>query len=271
MMLHGFTGSGRGMAGLARAFEAGYDVIAPGLPGHGRSAPRPPKSGARHPEFGGFEGCVEDLVETMKAAGHRRGHWMGYSMGARLALAVALRHPEAVASLVLIGARAGIADPAERAARRQADEALADRIERNGVEAFVNEWMALPLFATQQRLGPAFLAAARAERLTHSARGLADALRDLGPAAQPLLFDSLPRVTAPALLVAGALDEPFVAAAHELAGRMPNAQVCVIADAGHAVHLEQPAAFTAAALEFLRGAGSAAHAGHQIQSMETLS
>ena len=40
---------------------------------------------------------------------------------------------------------------------------------------------------------------------------------------------------------------------------------------GIVVVQHMPAAFTAAALEFLRGAGSAAHAGHQIQSMETLS
>lgn len=263
VLLHGFTGSGRGMAGLARAFDNEYETLVPDLPGHGRRA-----AGA---ERCGFDECVEDLLATLDASGHRRAHWLGYSMGARLALACAVRRPGAVASLVLIGARAGIADPAERAARRDEDEALADRIERDGIEAFVDHWMARPLFATQRRLGAEFLASARRERLTHSARGLAASLRGMGPAAQPPLFDALARVTAPVLLVAGALDTPFVAAARHLARRLPAAEVCELADAGHAAHLEQPEAFLGATRDFLRRALHAARSDDQELSMETCS
>lgn len=265
MLLHGFTGSGRGMAGLARAFEDEYDTLAPDLPGHGQSTA--PAGATRR----GFEDCVDDLLATLDASGHHRAHWLGYSMGARLALGCAVRRPAAVVSLVLIGARAGIADPAQRAARRNDDEALACRIERDGIEAFVDEWMAQPLFATQQRLGPAVLATARSERLGNSARGLADSLRGMGPAAQPPLFDALPCVTAPVLLVAGALDDRFVVAAHELARLMPNAEVCELAAAGHAAHLEQPAVFIAIVREFLCRADPVAHTDHRKQSMETVS
>ena len=67
-------------------------------------------------------------------------------MGGRVALHAALAHPTEVRALVLIGATAGIDDPAERATRRVADEALADRIETIGVEAFVDEWLTNPLF-----------------------------------------------------------------------------------------------------------------------------
>jgi len=192
-------------------------------------------------------------------------------MGARLALGCAVRRPAAVASLLLVGVRAGIADPAQRAARRALDEALACRIERDGTAAFVEEWMAQPLFDTQRRLEPSVLAAARRERLANSARGLADSLRGMGLAAQPPLFDALQHVRAPALLVAGALDDPFVAAAHDLAGRLPNAQVCELADAGHAAHFEQPAAFIGIARDFLRRVASAAHTDLQIPLKETLS
>ena len=65
----------------------------------------------------------------------------------------------------------------------------------------------------------------------------------LGPGAQPPLFDDLPRLNVPVLLVAGALDRTFVAHAMDLERRIPGAEVREIADAGHAVHLEQPAAF----------------------------
>ena len=246
MLLHGFTGNGRSMAGIARAFERDFDTIAPDLPGHGRSL---------HESWAAaydFDTCVDDLVATLDSAGHRCAHWLGYSMGARLALACAVRHPERVASLVLLAGRAGIADAQERAARRRTDEMLAARIEERGVEAFVDEWLAQPLFATLRRFGPEFVVREREARLANDARGLAASLRGLGPGAQPPLFDALPRVNVPVLLVAGALDERFVAAAHDLAGRLPQAEVRVIPDAGHAAHVERPDAFVRVVHEFLR-------------------
>lgn len=248
VLLHGFTGSGRSLAGVASAFAQEFETLVPDLPGHGRSVG---EAGAVGRDF---DGCVDDLIATLESAGHARAHWLGYSMGARLALACAVRHPERVASLVLVAARAGIEDPVEREARRRADEALAARLEAQGIEAFVDEWMAQPLFETQRRLGPGFLAAEGRARLDNDARELAASLRALGPGAQPPLFDSLPGLQVPALLVAGALDRRFVALAHDLARRLPQAEVCEIADAGHAVHLEQPAAFLRSARDFMRRA-----------------
>jgi len=254
MLLHGFAGSGRSLAGVAHALEGDFEVLVPDLPGHGRSVER-----VARPAYD-FDACSDDLVATLAAAGHGSAHWLGYSLGARLALGCAVRHPARVASLVLLAARAGIRDPAERSARRAADEALAARIETRGVAAFVDEWLAQPLFATMHRFGPQFMARERAARLANDATGLASSLRALGPAAQPPLFDALPRVTVPVLLVAGALDPRFVAAAHELARGLPRAEVCVIPDAGHAAHLEQPAAFLRVVREFLgRVARPASH------------
>jgi 2-succinyl-6-hydroxy-2,4-cyclohexadiene-1-carboxylate synthase len=248
MLLHGYTGNGSSLAGIARELEDDFEAIAPDLPGHGRSVDR--TAGRTYD----FDACVDDLVATLTATGHRTAHWLGYSMGARLALACAVRYPSCVASLVLLAGRAGIADPAERAARRLADEALAARIESQGIAAFVDEWLAQPLFATLQRCGPEFMARERTARLTNDAHGLAGSLRALGPAAQPPLFDALPRVTMPVLLVAGALDVRFVAAAHELARSLPRAEVCVIPEAGHAAHLERPEHFLRVVREFLRRA-----------------
>lgn len=242
MLLHGFTGTGRSMGGLSRALEYRHETILPDLPGHGRSSIA---AGA------GFEQCLDGLVATLHAAGHRRAHWLGYSMGARLALGCALRHPGCVQSLVLIAGRAGIEDPAERAERREADEALAQRIEAVGVALFLDEWLAQPMFASLARRGAAFMAAERDARLVSAAQGLAGSLRSLGPGAQPPLFRNLGELRAPVLLIAGALDPRFVAMARDLASRMPRAEVCVIDDAGHAVHLEQPASVGRVVREFL--------------------
>lgn len=260
MLLHGFTGSGQGMESLARSFEDEFEVLAPDLPGHGRSP---------LPAGYSFTRTVDDLLATLGACGQRHACWLGYSMGARLALACAAREPRCAASLVLVGTRAGIADPVEREERRREDEALAARIEAGGIEAFVDQWMAQPLFATQRRLGDAFLAGARRERLANSAKGLAASLRVLGAGAQQPLFDVLARVEAPVLLVTGALDHKFAELARDLAARLPRAEVCEIADAGHAAHLERPEAFLAAARDFLRRSAAPAAKAFTTQVQET--
>lgn len=265
MLLHGYTGRGRSFEDLARAWAGEFETIAPDLPGHGRSVERALRAGYD------FEACVDDLAATLDATGQRRAHWLGYSMGARLALACAVRHPSRVASLVLLAGRAGIADPQQRAARRSADDALAQRIEAHGVEAFVDEWLAQPLFASLRRGGARFMARERAARLANDARGLAASLRALGPGAQPSLFDALPGVDVPVLLVAGALDERFVAAAHDLAARLPRAEVCVIADAGHAVHVERPAHCAQVVHDFLRRVARPARSPSSPSFQETAS
>lgn len=265
VLLHGFTGSGQDMAEIAQSLERDYETLALDLPGHGRSAD------LVRADTDGFDECVDDLVATLESAGHRQAHWLGYSMGARLALGCAVRHPGSVTSLVLLGGRAGIADPAERAARCREDAALAARIESVGVEAFVDEWLAQPMFASLRKRGARFLAEQRRQRVSNSARGLADSLRRLGPGAQPPLFDVLPSVAVPVLLVAGALDRKFVALAHALAGQLPQAEICVIADAGHAAHLEQSEAFVHAVQDFLRRATAPAPSVHLHSVQETAS
>jgi len=265
VLLHGFTGSGQGMAEIAQSLEQDYETLALDLPGHGRSAD------LVRADTDGFDECVDDLVATLESAGHRQAHWLGYSMGARLALGCAVRHPGSVASLVLLGGRAGIADPTERAARCREDAALAARIESVGVEAFVDEWLAQPMFASLRKRGARFLAEQRRQRVSNSARGLADSLRRLGPGAQPPLFDALPSVAVPVLLVAGALDRKFVALAHDLAGWLPHAEICEIGDAGHAAHLEQPEAFVRAVRDFLRRATAPAPFVHSRSVQETAS
>ena len=263
VLLHGYTGSASSMAGLARALAADFETIAMDLPGHGRSLGLAGTAGFS------FDACVDDLAATLESAGRSKACWLGYSMGARLALACAVRRPQAVAALVLVSGRAGIADPAEREVRRRTDAALADRMETDGIAAFVDEWMAMPMFQTQQRLGAAFLEEQRRERLGNDVRELAASLRALGPGAQPPLYDQLSRATMPVLLIAGALDPAFVGHAKELAQRLPNAELCTIEDAGHAAHLEQPDAVTRAVRDFLRRAAAPARSNLSFSAQET--
>ena len=246
VLLHGFTGSAASWAPFVPAFARELDTVAIDLPGHGATdAPGDP---ARY----SLERTVEDLVAILDRLGIERAAWLGYSMGGRGALGSAVMAPSRVAALVLEGASPGIADPGERAARARDDEALAEFVEHEGVAAFVERWEALPLFASQRRLPQEIRAAQRRQRLANDPRGLANSLRGMGQGAQPPLHDRLGEVGVPVLLLAGAEDAKFRRLAQEMAVAMPMAQVAVIPDAGHAAHLEQPAAFERAVLRFLQ-------------------
>src|SRR5262249_4802486 len=138
----------------------------------------------------------------------------------------------------------------EREQRRTSDEALAVRIEREGVPAFVDHWEQLPLFASQQTLPPERRAALRAQRLRNRASGLANSLRGVGAGVGPALHHELTGLDIPCLLVAGALDAKYRGIAEEMAHKLPHAMLCVVPEAGHTVHLERPEAFDTAVLEF---------------------
>ncbi len=235
VLLHGFTGSATSWGPLAEMLAARNTVIAVDIVGHGASGK--PDDLAPY----AIDRAARDAVAGMLAFGFRRSSWLGYSMGGRLALYVAATIPKAVDRLVLIGASPGLAGPEEREARRAADEALADRIESEGVPAFVDYWESLPLFETQARLPAGTKLAIRRGRLANDAGGLASSLRGMGTGAQPSLHDRLGDIEASSLLLAGARDAKFAAIAREMAAAMPGARAHLVPDAGHAAHIEKPA------------------------------
>ena len=224
VLLHGFTQTGRSWAPVVAAVGARYRCFAPDLPGHGDAEGRRPAS----------FGAVTAYLGALKP---ERFALCGYSMGGRLALAAALALPARVERLVLAGASPGLADPAERTARRAADEALATRIEADGVAAFVEAWSAQPLFAGQPRGIADF---ARADRLRNTAAGLAAALRGMGTGTMEPVWDRLGELRMPVTLIAGERDEKFRAIAQRMASAIPQATLVIAPGAGHAVHLEAP-------------------------------
>ena len=224
VLLHGFTQTGRSWAPVAAVLDQRYRCFAPDLPGHGDSSERRPAT----------FGAVTAYLAALKPP---RFVLCGYSMGGRLALHAALAMPSRVERLILIGASPGLADPAEREERRRRDAELADRIEAIGLEAFVDEWGALPLFATQPR---GVAEAARADRLRSTAPGLAAALRGMGTGAMEPLWDRLGELPMPVTLVVGEHDEKFRALAERMGPAMPHAGIVVVQGAGHAAHLEHP-------------------------------
>jgi 2-succinyl-6-hydroxy-2,4-cyclohexadiene-1-carboxylate synthase len=245
VLLHGFTGCAAGWSDLSSGLEApGRWLIALDMPGHGQSdAPADP---ARYT----MEHCQRDILAALAALGVRQGEatLLGYSMGGRIALYTAFSG--FFRALILESASPGLADPAERERRRQSDNALAARIEREGVEAFIDYWEQLPLFASQSNLPPERRAALRAQRLTNRASGLANSLRGVGTGVQPTLHERLGTLNLPVLLLAGELDSKFCQIARQMARSTPRARLQIVPGAGHTIHLEQPALFAGLVDEF---------------------
>ena len=177
-----------------------------------------------------------DFVAAAHALASDRSTYVGYSQGGRLCLQLALDRPEVVHKLVLVSASPGIADAAERAVRRDADERLAREIERGGVDAFLERWLAQPLFATLPRERSGIDERKRVNTIEH----LTYQLRVLGQGVQPSNWDRLGELAMPVLLIAGELDTKYVAVAKRMAEQIADARVEIVPGAGHACHLEQP-------------------------------
>ena len=245
VLLHGFAGSageweGQLVDGLA---GAGLAPVLVDLPGHGADT-----------------GVTAPAAFTLGAALARidvAGRWpadlIGYSMGGRLALHFAAAYPKRVGRLVVESGSPGLATESERAERRAADEALAARIESEGIEWFVDHWESRPMFETRRRLDAALLLRRRHLRLRNDPKSLAAALRGLGPGALPSLWDRLEQLDVPTLFVVGERDDKFAVIAERMARAMPRARVAMIPDTGHTVHLEAPGAWLDAVIGFLSG------------------
>ena len=247
VLLHGFTQTGRCWGPVGDDLARDHETIALDAPGHGGS-------GDVRADLPAAARLA--LEAANEATGGAPAVWLGYSMGARLALHVALAAPEAVAALVLVGGTPGLEDAAARAERRAADADLAAALRRDGVDAFLERWLALPLFA-----GLPPWARFDDERRRNTAEGLASSLELAGTGSQADLWPRLPELVEPGpalpvLAVAGADDTKFSAIAERMATAIgPAATARLVPGAGHAAHLERPSTFLTVVRSWLRAAG----------------
>lgn len=232
VLVHGFTQTGACWGPIPDALAGHFEVVLVDAPGHGGSTA----------VEADLEGTADLLTEFGPA------HYVGYSMGGRMALHLAVRQENPIERLVLIGATPGIEENDERHRRQMADERLADRLLEIGVAAFLDEWLAQPMF---ERLPPD--SECLRSRRANTAEGLARSLRRCGTGSQRSLWPELGHVSTPMLLVTGSADAKFTAIAAEMgeASGSPTT-TCTIPGAGHAAHLEQPEMFVPRLLEFLR-------------------
>jgi 2-succinyl-6-hydroxy-2,4-cyclohexadiene-1-carboxylate synthase len=231
--LHGFTQTKDSAHQFRSILAATNELLTLDLPGHGENA--------------GISASLDETADLLAdVLPNQPVDLGGYSFGARVALHFALRYPDRVNLLVLLGATRGIEDLGERQERRRSDDALAERIETVGADAFLNEWLSREMFAS---LPPDPL-----ERRARSAdaAGLANSLRFAGTGTQRWLAPELATLSIPILTLAGDRDVKFSLEATAIADAVADGTSAFVADAHHASHLERPASAAALVQSFIR-------------------
>jgi 2-succinyl-6-hydroxy-2,4-cyclohexadiene-1-carboxylate synthase len=225
VLLHGFGGTHHAWDGVVAHLDAQrYRPLALDLPGHGKA--------------GEVEGPItlDSCVEHVLAGSPERFALCGYSFGGRIALRTALAAPDRVARLVLVSTTAGIEDPGERELRRLADHRLADQLETEPYDEFIERWRSQPLFADDP---PRVAELAREDQRRNNPAGLAPVLRGTGTGEMEPLWGRLAELQMPVAVVAGARDQKFLAIARRLAEPIPDSRLHVL-DGGHALALQCP-------------------------------
>ncbi len=211
------------------------------LRGHGRS--EAPPSGYTHAHHGA------DLVALLDCLHATQATLVGLSFGGGVAIQLALSEPHRVASLVLVDSTLdGFAYSHQF---RSFFRAFGAAIRRRGVQAATTEmWFSHPLFA-QLRQQPDRFRAFCQMALQFSGAEYLDDTPQIRP--QTRHVDRLGEVSVPTLVIVGEHDiADFQRTADALQRGIPGAEKVVIRNAGHVANLEQPDAFNAALLAFLR-------------------
>lgn len=238
LALHGFTENDETWCQVMGGTSPG--LVCPLLPGHGWK----PCPGTLT-----ITGLADELAANHLAK--EPADVLGYSMGGRVALALALRHPQKVRRLVLVSCGPGFKDQSLQGSRRTHEMALAETLEDDGLGPFVALWEKNPILAPFKPLPRALEEDVRSRRLNHDPLGLAAALRQLGAGAMPNLWDDLPKLRVPTLLLAGEGDSRYREVMAEMAHTIPGARLDVVAQAGHGIHREQPEALRTLVRSFL--------------------
>ncbi|MEZ4363499.1 MAG: alpha/beta fold hydrolase [Kofleriaceae bacterium] len=251
VLLHGFTGDRTTWDEVIEHWQLEQPPWTLDLPGHGGAVE----------VADGWEGNLEALRQRLGAE-PAATTIVGYSLGARVALGLVAA--DAASRAVLISVNAGIPEE-ERVARRQSDRRWVDLLrgvgEQGGrgggdgegeIQAFVSQWQAQPLFASQRQVSAERRARRDEVRRRQRPEALARSLENMGLAEMPDYRPLIPALASRLTLVVGAQDAKFCALADDLVAQAPALSLHRVPDAGHDVPLEQPRALAVLLGELLR-------------------
>jgi pimeloyl-ACP methyl ester carboxylesterase len=225
LLSHGYGASSAMWAGQIAALADRCRVIIWDMRGHGRS------DSPEDPALYSQAAAVADMAAILDACGIAQAVLGGHSLGGYLSLDFYRIWSERVQALMLFGTGPGYRSDEARAEWNRFAEKQARTLEEQGFDA---------LGGAETKIG------------RHSVLGgLVRAARGILPQADARVMDVLPEVAVPTLIVVGAKDQPYLAAAEYMAEKIPDARKVTIPEAGHAANLHQPERFNAVVRDFL--------------------
>jgi pimeloyl-ACP methyl ester carboxylesterase len=224
LLTHAYGETSDMWRGQVEALSSNHTLILWDMRGHGQS------DSPDNPALYSEAETLGDMVGLLDAAGAERAVIGGLSLGGYMSLAFARAHPDRVRALLIVDTGPGFKSDAPRARWNEMATGRAESLEANGFSR------------------PSANGLANRHR---SAAGLAMAARGMLTQHDARVIESLPQIGVPALVIIGADDKPFLAAADYMAAKIPGARKLVIAQAGHMVNIDQPDAFNSAVLGFV--------------------
>jgi pimeloyl-ACP methyl ester carboxylesterase len=231
LLTHGYSSTSEMWRGQIAPLSERHKLVTWDMRGHGRSDY--PEDPAAYSEAA----TVADIAALLDVVGAKTAIIGGLSLGGYMSLAFHRTHPECVRALLIIDTGPGFRKDEAREAWNQRARETAKSFETDGLSRLKSR-------------------SKEASTSSHrNAEGLARAARGMLAQRDAAVIDSLPGIRVPSLVVVGADDKPFLAAADYMAAKIPGAEKVVIPAAGHAVNIDQPEAFNAAVGRFLERVG----------------
>lgn len=238
VLLHGLFGSLENLGGIRRELEGQYQIIAVDLPDHGRSG---------HTTAFSYQDYSQQVLQLLDSLDVKKAVVLGHSMGGKVAMCLAQQHPERVSQLIVADI-APVAYPDRHSSifaglnqvdlptlqdRRQADRQMAEHIKEPGVRQFLLKSLAQEHGQWQWRFNLRLLQ------------------RDYSKITDWPFSESC--YQGPTLFIKGGQSDYLQAAYKDtIAAQFPRSQGRIIADAGHWLHAEKPAAFCKIVRDFIR-------------------
>jgi pimeloyl-ACP methyl ester carboxylesterase len=246
IFVHEFAGEAVSWQPQVRFFSRRYRTVTFNARGY------PPSDVPEDPAAYSQAQAVEDIRGVLDHLKIDRAHVVGLSMGGYATLHFGLSHPERALSLVVAGAGYG-SKPEERDAFRRDCAAIADRVEREGMDAVAETYACGPTRVQFIDKDPSAWTEFRDRLKRQSAIGHALTMRGVQMKRPSIyeLSDSMARLDVPTLIMTGDEDEPCLEPALFMKRTIPTSALVVLPKSGHTINLEEPEAFNRTVLDFV--------------------
>jgi len=246
VFVHEFAGDHRSWEPQVRFFSRRYRCIA--FNARGWPPSDVPPDVARYSQ----QRACDDIRAVLDGLKIDQAHIVGLSMGGLATLHFGLAYPSRARSLLVAGAGYG-SERGEREKFRAEAVVIAAKLEKEGMAAFAQAYAYGPTRVQFEAKDPRGFAEFKAMLAEHSAKGAANTQLGL-QRERPSIFDLEDKLAAcrvPMLVVTGDEDWPCLLPGVFIKRTCPTAALLVIPNSGHAINIEEPAAFNAALADFL--------------------